>query len=276
MMADVQSGQGRVMATTSALVIAVLAASLSWLSPMAHAATGHAAMGHASAGKDDAFIDRMTDQLVAMMPIDRILSDASIQRDMLDDSRLDRTQAACMTREMSARRYRAIRRRDVELYAMRHPQRIALDLELLDSGAGTVMARLMRVALEQEKAKRDARAAAGDVESADDDAADGEVAEAQPARPDPADAVLDEASASEVLAMMIFMGDPNYEELRALSGFGAHPFGSPFGAGSPFADLSDSMRLRPFDMIGMSMMKMLLGAAADCKVPPKVLLDRKR
>ena len=292
-MAGVQTVMGRVAATRRAAskvaVVAVVAAGLSCLSSAALAA----------GGKDAALVDRMTDQLIAMMPIDRILADAEIQRDMFDDSRLDKAQAACMLREMSPQRYRTIRRRDVELYAIRHPQRMAYDVELLESGAGTIMAKLMGEALAEEKARREAKpdaaeahppadeVAAGDMQDDDavagddrgDDQGDGSgaypVVDAPP-RANPMDALLDTASATEVLAMLTFMGDPNYEELRALSGFGGPSSGGLFGSGLSLSGMAGMTRLQSFDAIGMTMMKMLLGAAAECRVPPRVLLDRSR
>ncbi|MBX3711571.1 MAG: hypothetical protein KF800_06390 [Lysobacter sp.] len=285
-MAGVQTVMGRLAATRRAMsrgvVIAAVAAGLSCLPSAALAARG----------KDAALIDRMTDQLIAMMPIDRILADAEIQRDMFDDSRLDKAQAACVLREMSPQRYRTIRRRDVELYAIRHPQRMAYDVELLESGAGGIMAKLMGEALAEEKARRDAKpeavearpsadevAAVQDDAGADDDANEDSgaypVVDAPP-RPNPMDALLDTASATEVLAMLTFMGDPNYEELRALSGFGGPSGGGLFGSGFPLAGMAGMTRLQSFDAIGMTMMKMLLGAAAECRVPPRVLLDKSR
>ena len=272
-----QTVMGRVTATTRAMASAIaMAAVLACLSPTALAALG----------KDAALIDRMTDQLIAMMPIDRVLADVAIQRSMFDDSRLDKAQSACVLREMSPQRYRAIRRRDVELYAIRHPQRIAYDVELLESGAGTIMAKLMSEALAEEKAKREAKpdaveaqADGGDVDADDvqDDAGQGaDPIVDVPVRPNPMDALLDTASATEVLAMLTFMGDPNYEELRALSGFGGPSGGGLFGSGFPLMGMTGMTRLQSFDAIGLTMMKMLLGAAAECRVPPRVLLDKSR
>jgi hypothetical protein len=280
-MTGVQTMMGRVTATTRAMAgtmagMIVVAAVLACLSPMALAASG----------KDAALIDRMTDQLIAMMPIDRVLADVAIQRDMFDDSRLDKTQSACVLREMSPQRYRAIRRRDVELYAIRHPQRMAFDVELLESGAGSIMAKLMSEALTEEKAKREAKpdaveaqADGGDVDADDVQGDAGQGADPivdAPVRPNPMDALLDTASATEVLAMLTFMGDPNYEELRALSGFGGPSAGGLFGSGFPLTGMTGMTRLQSFDAIGMTMMKMLLGAAAECRVPPRVLLDKSR
>jgi hypothetical protein len=280
-MTGVQTMMGRVTATTRAMAgtmaeMIVVAAVLACLSPMALAASG----------KDAALIDRMTDQLIAMMPIDRVLADVAIQRDMFDDSRLDKTQSACVLREMSPQRYRAIRRRDVELYAIRHPQRMAFDVELLESGAGSIMAKLMSEALTEEKAKREAKpdagkaqADGGDVDADDVQGDAGQGADPivdAPVRPNPMDALLDTASATEVLAMLTFMGDPNYEELRALSGFGGPSASGLFGSGFPLTGMTGMTRLQSFDAIGMTMMKMLLGAAAECRVPPRVLLDKSR
>lgn len=278
-MAGVQSVMGRVAtmrkAMTGIIVIAGIAAGLSCLPTAVLAARG----------KDAALIDRMTEQLIAMMPIDRILADAEIQRDMFNDSRLDKAQAACVLREMSPQRYRTIRRRDVELYAIRHPQRMAYDVELLESGAGSFMAKLMGEALAEEKARREAKPETAEAPSPADDVQDdagtgddpGESPVVDiPARPNPADALLDTASATEVLAMLTFMGDPNYEELRALSGFGGPSGGGLFGSGFPLTGMAGMTRLQSFDAIGMTMMKMLLGAAAECRVPPRVLLDKSR
>lgn len=279
-MTGVGTTMGRVTATTRTMAgtivcTIVVAAVLACLSPTALAAPG----------KDAALIDRMTEQLIAMMPIDRVLADAEIQRSMFDDSRLDRTQSACVLREMSPQRYRAIRRRDVELYAIRHPQRMAYDVELLESGAGTLMAKLMGEALAEEKAKREAKPDAVEARPPADDAQDDAGAGDEhgeypivdaPARPNPMDALLDTASATEVLAMMTFMGDVNYEELRTLSGFGGPSAGGLFGRGFPLAGMTGMTRLQSFDAIGMTMMKMLLGAAAECRVPPRLLLDKPR
>jgi hypothetical protein len=276
-MTGVQTMMGRVTATTRAMASTiVMAAVLACLSPAALAASG----------KDAALIDRMTDQLIAMMPIDRVLADVAIQRSMFDDSRLDKAQSACVLREMSPQRYRAIRRRDVELYAIRHPQRMAYDVELLESGAGTIMAKLMSEALAEEKAKREAKpdaveaqADGGDVDADDVQGDAGQGADPivdVPVRPNPMDALLDTASATEVLAMLTFMGDPNYEELRALSGFGGPSGGGLFGSGFPLVGMTGMARLQSFDAIGLTMMKMLLGAAAECRVPPRVLLDKSR
>jgi hypothetical protein len=292
-MTGVQTMIGRMTATTRTMAgtmagMIVVAAVLACLSPAALAAPG----------KDAALIDRMTDQLIAMMPIDKVLADVAIQQSMFDDSRLDKAQSACVLREMSPQRYRAIRRRDVELYAIRHPQRMAYDVELLESGAGTIMAKLMSEALAEEKARREAKpdavearppaddvdadgvqddAGAGDDQG--DDQGDGSGASPvvdAPVRPNPMDALLDTASATEVLAMLTFMGDPNYEELRALSGFGGPSTGGLFGSGLPLTGLTGMARLQSFDAIGLTMMKMLLGAAAECRVPPRVLLDKPR
>jgi hypothetical protein len=280
-MTGVQTMMGRVTATTRAMAgtmagMIVVAAVLACLSPMALAASG----------KDAALIDRMTDQLIAMMPIDRVLADVAIQRGMFDDSRLDKTQSACVLREMSPQRYRAIRRRDVELYAIRHPQRMAFDVELLESGAGSIMAKLMSEALTEEKAKREAKPDAGEAQAdggdVDADDVQGDAGQGAdpivdaPVRPNPMDALLDTASATEVLAMLTFMGDPNYEELRALSGFGGPSTGGLFGSSFPLTGMTGMTRLQSFDAIGMTMMKMLLGAAAECRVPPRVLLDKSR
>jgi hypothetical protein len=272
----VQTMMGRVTATTRAMASTIaMAAVLACLSPTALAS-----------GKDAALIDRMTDQLIAMMPIDRVLADVAIQRSMFDDSRLDEAQSACVLREMSPQRYRAIRRRDVELYAIRHPQRMAFDVELLESGAGSIMAKLMSEALTEEKAKREAKpdaveaqADGGDVDADDIHGDAGQGADPivdAPVRPNPMDALLDTASATEVLAMLTFMGDPNYEELRALSGFGGPSTGGLFGSSFPLTGMTGMTRLQSFDAIGMTMMKMLLGAAAECRVPPRVLLDKSR
>lgn len=280
-MGGVQTVMGRVAAMGRTMGRAVVvAACLSCLSPATSAATR----------KDAALVDRMTDQLTAMMPIDGILADAEIQRGMFDDSRLDKAQSACMLREMSSQRYRAIRRRDVELYAIRHPERMAHDVELLESGAGSFMAKLMGEALAEEKARREPKpelavAPTATVEPSADDAEDedgaGDEAGAYPVvdapiRPNPMDALLDAASATEVLAMLTFMGDPNYEELRVLSGFGGSPGSGLFGSGFALASMTRMARLQSFDVIGMTMMKMLLGAAAECRVPPGVLLDKSR
>lgn len=139
---------------------------------------------------------RMTDALVKMLPMGEIFEDAAAKNPkwpMQDKpGALTQEQLACVRGELSADGFRRSRLADVQAYAKANPSRMDAEIGLLESGAAELFGKIISAGA--------SRAGGG--------------AEVTP------DAILGASTSAQVLSFVTFVSDPNYADLRKLSGFG--------------------------------------------------------
>jgi hypothetical protein len=181
----------------------------------------------------------MTDALVEMLPFGRVLDDAAAHDPawpmQQKANAVTVEQLACLRQELSSEGYRRSKHAAVEAYAKANPSRFAGDLKLLDGGAATMFGKLVRTGF----AKKDGDDSDTDTMS-----------------------VLKSSSSEELLSFMTFFSDPEYAQLRTLSGIG----------NSLDINKSSAENEAIGQGLGSSMvMKLMISAMASCNVPPSAI-----
>jgi hypothetical protein len=143
-------------------------------------------------------IDRLTDAVLAMMPIGKLFDEEAAADPAwpLQGSVKNVTpdQLACTRSELSTPGYRRSKRAEIEQYAKAHPSHVHADITLLESGASLVFGRLMQAGVDKAKAHSE-----------------------EPI--DPAKA-LEGVTNEQVLSFITFTNDPDYADLRRVIGMG--------------------------------------------------------
>jgi hypothetical protein len=150
----------------------------------------------AAAPEKDADIERMTDYMITMVPLGEIFESLA-KKDPLwpmqeKPEAVSAEKLQCLRRELSKDGYRRMKRLEVEAYANKNPSRVASDLELLGQGGPGLFGKLVMAGAESEETG---------VEM------------------DPMD-IMKAATPLQMSSFITFFQDPNYAELRKLSGVG--------------------------------------------------------
>lgn len=185
-------------------------------------------------------IDKMTDHMVAMIPFgtmfDSIANDDPNWPLHEKPGAAKPEQLACMREELSAKGFRRYKRGQVEAYASAHPSRFSEDLALLDKGASVLFGKLVMAGAESERTGIEA---------------------------DPM-AIMKDATPDQMASFMAFFSDPNYAELRKLSGLGD----------ALSLNKSAEENESAGEQVGQSMAtQLILRAMGACDVPTSVLFD---
>lgn len=184
-------------------------------------------------------VDRLTDSLVEMLPMGKIFDRASAENPAWPmqekPDAVTPEQLACVRQALSTPGYRRAKRVEVEDYAKAHPSRVEDELRLLESGASALMGKLVMGGAESTWSNK----------------------------PFDQNEVLKAATSEQVLAFMTFISDPNYAELRKLSGMG--------DVLSPQKSRAENEQSG--EQLGFSLgAQQMLKAMGTCKVPPSAYL----
>ena len=182
---------------------------------------------------------RMTDALVRMLPMGEIFEAAAAKDPkwpmQAKPDAVTVEQLACVRGELSVPGFRRSRMAEVEAYAKANPSRMEAEIKLLESGAAELF---------------------GKVISAGAAKADGGP-EVTP------DAILGAATSDQMLSFITFVSDPNYADLRKLSGFGD----------ALNITKSASENEKSGYQLGASLAaQQMIKAMGTCKVPPSAYL----
>lgn len=199
--------------------------------------SAHAARA-AEPGADDALVSRMTDLQVRMFPFGTIFEmlakdDPKWPMQQNPDA-VTPKQLDCLRGELSTDGYRRYKRTRVAAYVAANPKRAEAEAELLSQGAAELFGKLVLAGAEAERS-------------------------GAPATPEEA---LKDATPEQMMAFMSFFSDPNYAELRKMSGLG---------------DALDTRKSAEEnksagEQLGSTItMQIMLGAMATCQVPTSVL-----
>lgn len=196
--------------------------------------------GASSAGDGRAAqVERMTDALVQMLPMGQIFEDAAAKDPKWPmqekPDAVSAEQLACVRGELSVPGFRRSRLADVQAYATANPSRLEAEAKLLESGAAELFGKIIRAGA--------AKAGGGPEVSAE--------------------AIMGEATSEQVLSFVTFVSDPNYADLRKLSGFG------------DALDItkSDSENEKSGYQLGASLAaQQMIKAMGTCKVPPSAYM----
>lgn len=201
-----------------------------------------AALGTAKAAEGGAAVAssaaRMTDLQVRMMPFGAIfdaLANADQDWPMQENpDAVTPKQLGCMRDELSTPGYRRYKMAQVEAYIAANPSRVDSEIALLEQGAADLFGKLVAAGAESERTGVEA---------------------------DPA-VVLKDASPEQMLSFVTFFSDPNYAELRKLSGLGD----------ALSIDKSAEENESAGEKVGSTItMQIMLTAMSTCKVPTTVL-----
>ena len=204
-----------------------------------------AALGTAQAAESSApaasTAARMTDLQVRMMPFGAIfdsLASGNPHWPMQDKpDAVTPKQLACLRDELSTPGFRRYKLAQVETYIAANPSRVDAEIELLEQGAADLFGTLVAAGAESERTGVEA---------------------------DPA-VVLKDASPEQMLSFVTFFSDPNYAELRKLSGLGD----------ALSIDKSAEENESAGEKIGSTMtMQIMLSAMSTCSVPTAVLFEK--
>ena len=184
-------------------------------------------------------IERLTDRLVEMMPIGKIFDMAAAENPLWPmaerPNALDAKQLECVRGELSSTGYRRSKRAEVEAYAKSHTSRVADDLKLLEAGAASLMGKLVI----------------------------GGATAAQTGKAFDEHEVLASATTEQALSFMKFVTDPNFAELRKLSGMG--------DALDPTRSSTENEKAG--HQLGMSLgAQHVIKAMGACSIPPSAYL----
>lgn len=183
----------------------------------------------------------MTDLQVRMMPFGAIfesLANANPDWPMQDKpGAVTPKQLGCLRDELSTSGYRRYKLAQVEAYLAANPSRADAEIALLEQGAADLFGRLVAAGAESERRG----------------------VEADPSL------VLKDASPEQMLSFVTFFSDPNYAELRKLSGLGD----------ALSIEKSAEENESAGEKIGSTLtMQIMLTAMSTCKVPTSVLFDK--
>lgn len=197
------------------------------------------AADRAEAAASSASIDRMTDAMVEFMPMGRIFDLALADNPdwPLGEKKGEASaeQLACIRGELSSAGYRRAKREEVAQYIHANPSRIDEELRLLESGAATLMGKLVMGGAE---------AARTGVKFDEND-------------------VLRSATNEQALSLITAISDPRFAQLRKLSGVG------------DILDPQKSKEEmeKAGQQLGYSMgAQQIIKAMGTCKVPPAAYL----
>jgi hypothetical protein len=184
---------------------------------------------------------RMTDLQVRMMPFGMIFDSlASENKNWPMHEKPDAVtpkQLACLRDELSTPGFRRYKLAQVEAYIAANPSRADAEIALLEQGAADLFGTLVAAGAESERTGVEA---------------------------DPA-VVLKDASPEQMLSFVTFFSDPNYAELRKLSGLGD----------ALSIDKSAAENESAGEKVGSTLtMQIMLTAMSTCMVPTSVLFDK--
>lgn len=202
--------------------------------------SAHAARA-AEPGANDALVSRMTDLQVRMFPFGAIFEmlakdDPKWPMQQNPDA-VTPEQLECLRGELSMDGYRRYKRTRVATYVAANPKRAEAEAELLSQGAAELFGKLVLAGAEAERS-------------------------GAPATPEEA---LKDATPEQMMAFMSFFSDPNYAELRKMSGLG---------------DAIDTRKsAEENESVGEQLgstitMQIMLGAMTTCQVPTSVLFRK--
>lgn len=192
----------------------------------------------AASPKKETDVDRMTDLLVVMMPFGQIFEMAAKQDPnwplQQKPGVLKPQELSCLRSELSADGFRRMKINDVKAYAETNKSRMTSDVQLLDQGASFLFGKLMMAGVESERTG---------------------------VQVDPTD-ILKEATPDQMASFITFFNDPNYAELRKLSGLG-----DALGMGKSAKENESAG-----EQLGASLaIQVMLKAMTTCDVPTSVL-----
>jgi hypothetical protein len=145
----------------------------------------------APAGNEDD-VERLGELLIRMLPFGDIFDMVSAKDPQWPaqdtKGKVSAQQLACMRGELSSAGYRRMKLADAQAYADANPSRLSSDIELLEQGAADVFGKVVRAGIESEGS-------------------------------DPV-AVMKTFSPEQMMSFVTFFNDPNYGQLRKLSGVG--------------------------------------------------------
>jgi hypothetical protein len=203
----------------------------------AFAVSAHAAESRV----DEALVSRMTDLQVRMFPFGTIFEmlakddpkwPMQENPDAITPKQLD-----CMRGELSQDGYWRYKRARVETYVAANPKRAEAEVELLSQGAAELFGKLVLAGAEAERS-------------------------GAPATPE---VVLKDATPEQMMAFMTFFSDPNYAELRKMSGLGD----------AIALDKSAEENESAGEQLGSTItMQIMLGAMKTCQVSTSVLFGK--
>lgn len=186
---------------------------------------------------DDAKVDRLTDLVVEMTPIGKVLElvagvDPKWPMQDSPDAVTD-TQLACLRTEMNGDAYRRHKRREVADYVAKYPLRVDTEIEALGQGAAKYSGQLVLAGARSE-------VSGGEVNVA---------------------GILAEATPGEMRAFLEVVNGSDYQALRELSGMNA---------------ILDAGKAKPNDEhaatgLASLMVPLMLRAMDTCKVPMSAL-----
>ena len=141
-------------------------------------------------------IDRLTDAVVTALPLGKVFEQVAA-RDPAWPAQdrpeaVDAAQLACLRGELSEAGYHRTKHADVEVYAAAHPSRFGSDLALMEGGTARLLGALVMAGANAQNGQGPA---------------------------DPKD-VMRDASPEAMLGFTRFISDPDYSDLRKLSGIG--------------------------------------------------------
>jgi hypothetical protein len=186
-------------------------------------------------------VDRLTDAVVAMLPIGKLFDEqaaADPTWPLQEAKGITPQQLACARSELSTEGYRRTKRAEVGQYAKDHPSHLRADIDVLEGGAAFVFSKLMQAGVDKAKAQSDAPI-------------------------DPA-AVLAGVTNEQVLAFVTFGNDPQYADLRRLTGLG-----DALSAGQSEGE-SESRGKQVGATIAS---RLMIQAMGTCNVPPAAYLQ---
>jgi hypothetical protein len=148
-----------------------------------------------AAPSNDRQVDELTDAIVSLLPLGEVMEKAAAEDPTWPlqgkADAVSAEQLACLRRELSVEGFRRYKREEVARYAGEHGKRLADDTRLVKEVA-PLFSKLVQAGI-------DAKQAGGDADAV---------------------ALMRDASADQMLAMVTLARDPKYRDLRALTGLG--------------------------------------------------------
>ncbi|KAB8196186.1 hypothetical protein FKV24_004650 [Lysobacter maris] len=184
-------------------------------------------------------IDEMTDAAVQLFPMGRVFEMFATEDPLWPlqekPDAITAEQLSCVREELSQPGYWRAKREEVVEYAEAHPDRFDDDLRLLRSGSAELLGKLVM----------------------------GGVMSAQSGEPVDESELLAGVSNDQVLSMMTLVGDPDYADLRRMTGLGES-----MSPDQSKAQIEKSGYQKGFSLAARQMIK----AMRSCDVPPSAYL----
>jgi hypothetical protein len=203
--------------------------------------SAHAAEPRVEPRADDALVSRMTDLQVRMFPFGAIFEmlakdDPKWPMQQNPDA-VTSKQLDCLRGELSQDGYRRYKQARVETYVAANPKRAEAEVELLSQGAAELFGKLVLAGADAERS----------------------------GAPTTPEVVLKDATPEQMMAFMTFFSDPNYAELRKMSGLGD----------AIALDKSAEENESAGEQLGSTItMQIMLGAMKTCEVSTSVLFGK--